>query len=150
MERTKISSWMVLESDGQEGVRYGVSEVRGFTDGLVLVYEKNGKKERVYVGRKYRPLRIGERFWVGKNVGNNSAAGLVQVEGEPVREADAVVGPSTDSDCPGEDLSRLVACDILGIGMKAIKKRSVFLYVAIIIGIVVVIAMVLYFRSHYG
>lgn len=160
----------VIESDGVQGERYPVEYVKAFNEGYLFLYKRGVFTERVYAGRKYRPLRVGQVWWIGKNRGNNSAAlllddteilrppdlrpelpwfattELIKENGHylaRVENAVAVVGCSTDPDCPGEDLSRLVSADMVGIASKATRKASMtWLFIGI--GVVVVIAILAY------
>lgn len=166
----RATPYDVIESDGVQGAKYPVEYVKAFNEGYLFLYKRGLVTERLYAGRKYRPLRMGDVWWIGKNRGNNSAAlllddtdiirppdlpadlpwfatsELVKDNGHylaPVDNAVAVVGCSTDPDCPGEDLSRLVAADMVGIASKATRKPSTMWLIAAV-GVVVVIAILAY------
>lgn len=134
----------VLESDGTQLKRRKVLTVKGYNDGLVLTYQGDGMLDKVYVGRNYRPLRYKNRYWVGKRLGNNSACQVVDSLKVPL--ATDVLGPSTDKDCPGDDLSRLSLSDMFGTGVLTVlgKRNIPWLLIGIIT--VVVIAVIWYLR----
>lgn len=161
----RATPYDVIESDGVLGGRYPVEHVKALNEGYVFLYKKGIQTERVYAGRKYIPLKMDGTYWIGKRRGNNSAALLLddrEIERPPdlpadlawfardqrdtnghvaVDEATAIVGCSTDPDCPGEDLSRLVASDILHRTSKATAKPSMT-WLIIAIGVIAVIAIV--------
>lgn len=166
----RATPYDVIESDGVQAERYPVEYVKAFNEGFLFLYKRGVFTERVYAGRKYRPLRVGQVWWIGKNRGNNSAAlllddtdilrppdlpaelpwfattELIKENGHylaPVENAVSVVGCSTDPDCPGEDLSRLVSADMVGIASKATRKPSMT-WLLIAIGALVVIAIIAY------
>jgi hypothetical protein len=116
-------AYAVLVSDGTRVRKYPITEIRGYLDGLRMTYQTaDHQKDVVYVGSKYRPLQMDGTFLVGKHLGNNSAA-LVLTEEELAKNNSAVplIGPSTDPDCPGQDLSQLVGSDIFATGLKTLS-----------------------------
>lgn len=144
----RTTPYEVIESDGVVGGRYPVEAVKAFNEGLVFIYKKGLTVERVYAPRDYIPLKMDGVFWIGKELGNNSAARLVTITDELAQEvqvhpAVTVVGEPTDPDCPGQDLSRLVASDILHIGWRATRKPS-NTWIFIAIAVVVIIAVIAY------
>jgi hypothetical protein len=146
--------------------------VVGYNEGFALHYkDKNGKKDVVFIGRKYRPLVQDGLFLVGKNLGNNSAALLLDEttitlavpiagpshqpipilpDGNPVTQAVAVVAASTDPNCPGEDLSAIVRTHGVALGYKALyeNKLSLKLLLLLVVTAVIIIGVVMYIRSQ--
>ena len=117
----------VIESDGVLGGIYEVKNVLGFTDGKVMVYDRHGEIERVFVPNSYIPLRVNGSWWIGKNVGNNSAAHIVVADGNgtsSVQTASPVIANSVDADCPGADCSRILASNILHRVSKSTRKQD--------------------------
>lgn len=150
----KLSTFAVLESNGIDIVKYDVAEVRGFNDGVVMIYRKGEMVERVYVPRGYRYERFGGQFCVGKRIGNNSGCKLIEIkvddEVREVQEAQGVVGESIDADCAGEDLSQLVGCDILGQAIRSIAVKKKFPVMALIVIVAIAIVAVLVLRNFVG
>ena len=117
------SKYIVLVSDGAKLSHCTVVETVGYNEGLVHRYRtKSGVLDMVYCSRKYRALEESGVFYIGKQLGNNSGAKLVDVtvDGVAVKvvEGCEVVGESSDKDCPGEDLSALIRSDFVGKGIK--------------------------------
>lgn len=161
----RATPYEVIESDGVLGGRYPVEYVAAFNEGYLFLYKKGITVERVYAGRKYIPLKMDGLWWIGKRRGNNSAALLVndRVIARPpdlpadlpwfsrdeisddghvgVPEALSVVGCSTDPDCPGEDLSRLVGSNILSAAQKATRKPS-YTWLLVIGAVIILIAFI--------
>jgi len=144
--KTHKSRFVVLESDGVRLKHYPVTEVSGYKDGLVLRYKNiNGLVDLVYAGRNYRPLEESGQFFVGKNLGNNSAAALVEdTDGKEMAVAVPVVGDSTDADCPGEDLSALARSDLLAVAARTLYGKAPIPWkLIIIVGVVIAVAVVI-------
>lgn len=140
------TDYEVLESDGVKGHKYPVHQVKHFNQGHVYLYYIGQTLERVYTGRDYVPLLVDGLYWIGKNVGNNSAAPLIKIKDDDgdeheAQEAAPITGDSTDPHCPGQDLSRIVASDVLHIGWAATKKKNYAGYIAIAAAIVIVIVI---------
>lgn len=160
------TDYRVLERTNDVGHIYDVDEVRSFNDGLVLIYTKNGQKDRVLVGNKYTPLRVGSKLWVGKNTGNSSQAlinddrklqmvplttdGQDEPDEGPIAWAVSVIGDSTDPDCPGQDLTNLERSNLLYLGIKAVYKKRSWTWVIIIGVVVLAVILILYFTSQGG
>ena len=165
-KKTTKTDYKVLEKTNDIGHIYDVDEVRSFNEGLVLVYTKNGQKDRVLVGNKYRPLRVGSKLWVGKNTGNSSQAlinddrklemvpiptdNLDETDEAPVAWAVSVVGDSTDPDCPGQDLTGLERSNLLYLGIKAVYKKRNWTWVIVIGVVLLAVLLILYLRSQGG
>jgi hypothetical protein len=141
----------VIVSDGSNIEFCPVKRIRGYTDGYMMEYKPvDGKVDYVAVGRKYRPLRGRNGvYYVGKNLGNNSAAYLVKLHKDG-NEAEypgavAVVADSSDPDCPGEDCSEIIRGDLYGCGLASISDTPHFnkkIIIAILIGIAVIFFLV--------
>jgi len=145
------TNFKVKVSDGNQARTYDVGEVVAYNEGFALRYkDKDGNKDVVYMGRKYRPLMEDGCYIVGKNLGNNSAA--IVVDGVKLAVACDVVGRSTDADCPGEDLSAIIRSDGLAIGYKALYETKIPWKLLLIAGIVgvVIIGVVMFVRSQGG
>lgn len=128
--------YVVMEVEGVRSRRFTVTRVEGFPEGYAYRYvNSEGLEDVVYVGLTYHPLEEpGPRMVILKRKGNNSAA---------------VVVP-TDADCPGDDLSCLVATHVMGRGYRTLYERNVP-WKWIIIGlVVVVIAVAVYWFSQRG
>lgn len=145
----KKPKWMVITSDGAHLDFAPVSQIVGYNEGLVLTYKPaGGLSDTVLVGRKYRPLEWKGTFFVGKNIGNDSAADLVEVHSngrtDKVKPATDIVGASSDPDCPGEDLSALGRSNLWGLGIKALYGKPQFnVKILLIIGIGIVVIFLL-------
>lgn len=142
----RVTPYNVVESDGVLGGIYEVKNVLGFTDGKVMVYDRQGEIERVFVPNSYIPLRVNGAWWIGKKVGNNSAARIVQMPGESeartVTTAADVIGDSVDPDCPGSDCSRILASNILHRVAKSTRKQDnkwVWIIGAAVVAVIVII-----------
>lgn len=163
--------FLVIESNGVTGQVYPVLYSHAFNEGFVFLYRKGMEVQRVYAGRKYVPLKVGDEYWIGKRQGNSSAALLVDdtliqrphdlpaelpwytatdfvdsPEGKrlELRQAVAAVGCSIDPDCPGDDLSRVIGANMLLYGAKAVQKRSNTLLWVIGIAVIAVIGVIAY------
>lgn len=144
----KRSGYAVLVTDGTRGGVFPVNEVVGYNDGFVLRYKNsNGQKDMVYIGRDYRAIEVDGVYWVGKRSGNNSGATITYEEDgqrSKVKVAVDAVGPSTDPDCPGEDLSALIRGDSFATGYRALYERRIPWKVILLIGAAVLVLVVVY------
>lgn len=121
--------FVVCTSDGSHVNFHPSVKVKAYTDGLVVFYiDPDGRLDMVGFGRKYRPLERDGVFYIGKNIGNDSAAWLVKLhlDGQEVEIPGAadVVGASTDPDCPGDDLSEVMRANLYGIGLQSISEEK--------------------------
>ena len=141
--------YVVLVSDGVTLEHCRVYETVGYNDGIVFRYKrKNGVADVVYAGKGYRALEENGTFYVGKRYGNNSAAEIDVLEGERVFVASGVIGESSDPDCPGTDLSRLIMSDFLGTGIKTCYGKMQFPWKWVIIGALV--ALMIFGAVRFG
>lgn len=149
----KKTKYLILVSDGQVVRACPVIERSSYNEGFAMRYKDHeGKMDVVYMSREYRPLELqpGGKLLIGKRIGNNSACKVV-VDGLSMVKADDVVGPSTDKDCPGEDLSCLVRTDVMARGYSTLSESKVPWKWVIIIGIIaVVVIAIFYFKSRGG
>lgn len=143
MKKTQ-TKYEVLESDGSQVRRRKVVNIKGYTDGLVLTYEADGKLDIVYLSHKYRPLRYKRRYWVGKRLGNNSACEIVDEVDVPI--AGPLIATPSDKNCPGDDLSQLALSNIFGIGVLTVFGKRNVPWVLIIVIAVALGAVVWYIR----
>jgi hypothetical protein len=152
MLRSKKPKFVVQTSDGAHVDFHPCTRVKAYTDGLVVFYkDPDGRLDMVGFNRKYRPLERNGVFYVGKNIGNDSAAALITLhengkkDGDEVPAAADIVGASTDPDCPGDDLSELMRANIYGVGLQSIteekpvnKRLIIIIIVAFVIGFIVI------------
>jgi hypothetical protein len=154
---TKKTKYDVLVCDGIEskGKLFPVTDIVAYNEGVAMRYKNhNNKLDTVYIGHKYRPLQVGDRFWIGKRLGNNSACTIalngekVEIKAEEI--AVAVIGAPTDADCPGEDLSGVVRTDGLAIGYESLYESKIPWKWVVIIGVIViaVIAVIYFIKSR--
>ena len=135
------TAFVVIVSDGIKGKPYPIKEVVGYNEGFVLRYKNgDGELDSVYVSRKFRFLEYDGKYLLGKRLGNNSGC-EINYEGEKVKEGVEVIGPSSDRDCPGEDLSSLIRTDVMAIGYRALTEAKVPKKWIIVVVIVAVIAV---------
>jgi hypothetical protein len=146
----KKPKFVVQTSDGSHVDFHPAIKIKAYTDGLVIFYrDSDGRLDMVGVLRNYRPLERDGVFYVGKNIGNNSAATLIELhnngEVEKVHGATAVVGKSTDPNCPGDDMSEMMRANLYGIGLQSIteektvnKRLIIIIIAALVIGFIVV------------
>jgi hypothetical protein len=127
----KKPKFVIQTSDGSHVDFHPSVKVKAYTDGLVVFYrDPGGRLDMVGFNRKYKPLERNGSFYVGKNIGNDSAAALVELheegkkDGVKVPAAADVVGASTDPDCPGDDLSELMRANIYGVGLQSITEEK--------------------------
>jgi len=149
LRTSRKTQYKVKVSDGNRCRTYDVTEVVGYTDGFALRYKDGqGNQDVVYMARTYRPVVEDGFYMVGKRLGNNSAA--VVVDGKQLAVGCDVVGRSTDSDCPGEDLSAIVRSDGLAIGYKALYESKIPWKMIVIFGIVafVILAIIMFMRTR--
>jgi hypothetical protein len=139
------TDYIVIVSDGLKGKPYPITEIVGYNEGYALRY-KNGddKLDVVYVSRQFRFLEYEGKYLLGKRLGNNSGC-EIDFEGAKIKEGIEVIGPSTDPDCPGEDLSSLVRTDVLAIGYSTLTESKVSRKLIIIIIIAVIVIAIIYF-----
>lgn len=148
----KKPKFKVVTSDGSNIEFCPVLRIRGYTDGVVLEYKKpeTGQCDVVAMHHDYRPLHRQGIYYVGKNTGNNSAAYLITLhrngdgEAESFPGAAAVVGASSDPDCPGEDCSEIIRSNLYGVGLESISEKPHVngrIIMIIIIGAVIVFVL---------
>jgi len=145
------TDFVVIVSDGLHGKPYPITEIVGYNEGYVMRYKNSDKKlDTVYVGRKFRFLEYEGKYLLGKRLGNDSGC-YINFEDEKIKEGVEVIGPSTDPDCPGEDLSSLVRTDVMAIGYNTLTESKVSWKWIIIIGIIAVAVLVfMYIKSRGG
>lgn len=148
----KMPKFVVQTSDGSHVDFHPVVKVRAYTDGIVLFYKNTENRlDMVGVLRNYRPLERDGVFYVGKNIGNNSAAALITLheegkkDGDKVPAAADIVGASTDKDCPGDDMSEMMRANLYGVGLESIteerpvnKRLIIIIIVALVVGFIVI------------
>lgn len=148
--------FVVMESDGEQIVgTFNVNTVIGFNEGKVLVYQREGKMSRCYIGNKVKPLLWKGKFYVGKEVGNSSACQVVKrkldIDGELVEVDDGceIIGEPSDVEMPGEDLTSVFKSDMLNKYAKTVtKKRSPWLFILIVVVVVIAVIAFIYMRSR--
>lgn len=146
------TDYIVLVTDGTQIKEHPIIDVVGYNDGFAMRYKNGaGTLDVVYVGRRYRPMQRGGKWLIGKRLGNNSAC-QITVDGVTMQQAADVIGPSTDPDCPGEDLSAVVRTDGLATGYSALYESKIPWKWIIIIGVValVVILVISFIKSRGG
>jgi hypothetical protein len=140
----KKPKFVVITSDGSHLGFSVVNDVIGFNEGLALHYKPDdGPADVVFVGRDYRPQEYKGVYYVGKNIGNNSAAELIPVHRNGMEEkmpaAGPIVGKSADPNAPGEDYSGIGRSNLYALGLKAVYgKPSIPWNIIIIIAVVVI------------
>jgi hypothetical protein len=146
----KKPKFVVQTSDGSHVDFHPSIKIRAYTDGLVVFYkDPDGRLDMVGFNRKYRPLERDGVYYIGKNIGNDSAANLIELhrngETEKVPGAAEVVGESTDPDCPGDDLSEMMRANLYGIGLQSIteektvnKRLIIIIIIVFVIGFIVI------------
>jgi hypothetical protein len=148
----KRESYAVLVTDGIRGKLFPVKTIVAYNEGYVLRYKNSAKKlDMVYIDRGYRPVEVDGVYWVGKNSGNNSGASITY-DGVDVPRACPVVGPSSDRNTPGEDLSNLIRNDSFAEGYRALYESNMNLktIIIIVVAVIGVIALFLFIRSRGG
>jgi hypothetical protein len=150
MFKSKKPKFVVQTSDGSHVDFHPSIKVKAYTDGLVVFYkDSEGRLDMVGFNRKYRALERDGAFYIGKNIGNDSAAPLIVLhrDGEKVEVPGAaeIVGPSTDTDCPGDDLSEMMRANIYGVGLQSIteektvnKRLIIIIIIVFVVGLIVV------------
>jgi len=152
MIKSKKPQFVVVTSDGSHIKFHHSTKTKAYTDGIVVFYrDPDGRLDMVGFNRKYRPLERDGVFYVGKNIGNDSAANLITLhengkpDGEEVPGPAATVGDSTDPNCPGDDLSELMRANIYGVGLQSIteektvnKRLIIIIIIAFVIGFIVI------------
>lgn len=144
------TDYIVLVTDGQEFAPRPVVAITGYNEGLVMRYRNGkGKLDVVYIPHSYRPLRHKGKYYIGKRLGNNSACRVI--DGQRYQRADDILGPPTDKDCPGEDLSSLIRADGVALGFKALYERNIPWKLIIIlgVGVVVIIGVVVFVAQRF-
>jgi hypothetical protein len=143
--------YVVLERTGDVGEFYDVVDVAGYSEGMVMRYKNGaGLVAMVLVGKKYRFLDVGGRYFVGKQLGNDSACEIC-VDGITMKVpvAVGVVGPPTDPNCPGEDLCALGQSDFATRGIKTLYGTTSIPWKWIII-VALVIGVILFIYKFHG
>lgn len=145
------TKYKVKVSDGNQLRTYDVLKIDAYNEGFALRYkDTSGKVDVVYMARSYRPVQEDGFYIVGKNIGNNSAATIV--DGRAVAVGCDVVGASSDKDCPGEDCSAILRSDGLAIGYKALYESKIPWKMIVIFAIVafVIFAVIMFMRTRGG
>jgi hypothetical protein len=149
---SKKPKFVVVTNDGSHIDFHPSVKTKAYTDGLVVFYkDADGRLDMVGVLRNYHPLEREGVFYIGKNMGNNSAANLITLhkdnesDGEQVPEAADMVGNSTDPNCPGDDMSEMMRANLYGIGLQSIteektvnKRLIIIIIAALVIGLIVI------------
>ena len=143
------TKYKVKVSDGNQVKTFDVLKMIGYNEGFAMRYKDgDGNVDVVYMARDYRPVQEDGFYLVGKNLGNNSAATLV--DGKSVAIGCDIVGRSSDPDCPGEDLSAIVRSDGVAIGYKALYESKIPWKLIVIFAIVafVIFAIIMFMRTR--
>lgn len=143
---------VVIVSNGLKGKPYPITEVIGYNEGFALRYKNSQHKlDTVYIKHDFRMLEMDGKYYLGKRLGNNSGC-EIDYEEEKVKEGVEVVGPSTDPNCPGNDLSALVRNDVMAQGYLTLTEDKVpkKLIVIVLIAIAVGLAIYMFIRSRGG
>ena len=150
MRMRKKPKFVVQTSDGSHIAFYPSVKVKAYTDGLVVFYQNaDGRLDMVGFNRKYRPLEQEGVFYIGKNIGNDSAAPLITLhrDDEKVEAPGAadIVGASTDPNCPGDDLSEIMRANLYSLALESISEEKTInkkLIIIIIIAVAVIFFLV--------
>lgn len=119
------TDYILLLSEGVHIIPRAIIGVSAYNRGLAMTYRNGtGKIDVVYVPHNFKYLQKDGKYYLGKHAGNNSAC--------------EVLGPSSDKDCPGEDLSALVRAHGLALGFKALYEKAIPWKLIVIIGVAAV------------
>lgn len=130
--------WVVV-ADGNGSKEFEATNRYAYNEGIIYEYkDEKGQLDLVAVPHGYKYLKEDGRILIGKNLGNSSAASMIQI------------GKSADPECPGSDLSLLIRTHVASMGWKTVNEKAMP-WKMLVIGIavlVVVIGVVWFIRSQ--
>lgn len=142
----KPREYWIAESDGVGIHEYPCTQRFNYNGGFVFNYkDKSGRTQICLVPRKYKFHETASKIYIGKNLGNSSAAVMLGI-------GDILIGNSTDVDCPGEDLSLLYRTHMASMGYKSLYEKNMpwkWLIIGIAV-LVVVVGVVWFIKSQQG
>lgn len=128
------TDFVVLLTEGVHIVPRDIIGLVPYNRGVAMRYRNgSGQVDTVYVPHNFNYLQRDGKYYLGKQVGNNSAC--------------PVLGRPVDPNTPGEDLSALIRADGIGVGFKALYEtripwKAILIVGGIAAGVIALIAIV--------